>query len=80
MIVGYEVSTRIGEAVMPSHYRFWHTTGTVGCYGAAAAAAGDGGVPAPTLRGARSCFAPATPRSCWAGSRNICWVNRLSGR
>jgi 2-methylcitrate dehydratase PrpD len=39
VIVGYEVSTRIGEAVMPSHYRFWHTTGTVGCYGAAAAAA-----------------------------------------
>jgi 2-methylcitrate dehydratase PrpD len=24
---------------MPSHYRFWHTTGTVGCFGAAAAAA-----------------------------------------
>jgi len=39
VVVGYEVSTRIGEAVMPSHYRFWHTTGTVGCFGAAAAAA-----------------------------------------
>ncbi len=39
VIVGYEVSTRIGEAVMPSHYRFWHITGTVGCLGAAAAAA-----------------------------------------
>jgi 2-methylcitrate dehydratase PrpD len=39
VIVGYEVSTRIGEAVMPSHYKFWHTTGTVGCFGAAAAAA-----------------------------------------
>ena len=39
VIVGYEISTRIGEAVMPSHYRFWHTTGTVGCFGAAAAAA-----------------------------------------
>ena len=39
VVVGYEVSTRIGEAVMPSHYRFWHTTGTVGCYGAAAAVA-----------------------------------------
>jgi 2-methylcitrate dehydratase PrpD len=24
---------------MPSHYRFWHTTGTVGCFGAAAAVA-----------------------------------------
>jgi 2-methylcitrate dehydratase PrpD len=39
VIVGYEVSTRIGEAVMPSHYKYWHTTGTVGCYGAAAAVA-----------------------------------------
>lgn len=39
VIVGYEISTRIGVAVMPSHYRFWHTTGTVGSFGAAAAAA-----------------------------------------
>lgn len=39
VIVGYEVSTRIGDAVMPSHYRFWHTTGTVGTFGAAAAVA-----------------------------------------
>lgn len=39
VIVGYEVSTRIGEAVMPSHYKFWHTTGTVGSFGAAAAVA-----------------------------------------
>lgn len=37
--VGYEISTRIGAAVQPSHYRFFHTTGTVGCFGAAAAAA-----------------------------------------
>jgi 2-methylcitrate dehydratase PrpD len=39
VVVGYEVSTRIGDAVMPSHYRFWHTTGTVGTFGAAAAVA-----------------------------------------
>jgi 2-methylcitrate dehydratase PrpD len=39
VIVGYEISTRLGEAVMPSHYRYWHTTGTVGAFGAAAAAA-----------------------------------------
>jgi len=39
VIVGYEISTRIGEAVMPSHYKYWHTTGTVGSFGAAAAAA-----------------------------------------
>ena len=39
VIVGYETSTRIGEAVMPSHYKYWHTTGTVGAFGAAAAVA-----------------------------------------
>jgi len=39
VIVGYEVSTRIGEAVMPAHYKYWHTTGTVGTLGAAAAVA-----------------------------------------
>ncbi|RYI91594.1 MAG: MmgE/PrpD family protein, partial [Acetobacteraceae bacterium] len=36
---GYEVSCRIGMAVQPSHYRMWHTTGTVGTFGAATAAA-----------------------------------------
>ena len=39
VIVGYEVSTRIGESVMPSHYNYWHTTGTIGSFGAAAAVA-----------------------------------------
>ncbi|MEJ1978340.1 MAG: MmgE/PrpD family protein [Acetobacteraceae bacterium] len=39
IVVGYEVSTRIGLAVQPSHYRFWHTTGTIGTFGAAAAVA-----------------------------------------
>ncbi|MBW8269156.1 MmgE/PrpD family protein [Caldovatus aquaticus] len=39
MVAGYEVSCRIGRAVQPSHYRFWHTTGTVGTFGAAAAVA-----------------------------------------
>jgi len=37
--VGYEISTRIGAAVQPSHYRFFHTTGTAGVFGGAAAAA-----------------------------------------
>ncbi|MBM3570220.1 MAG: MmgE/PrpD family protein, partial [Alphaproteobacteria bacterium] len=37
IVVGYEISTRIGVAVNPAHYRFWHTTGTVGTFGAAAA-------------------------------------------
>ena len=39
VIVGYEISTRLGVAIMPSHYKYWHTTGTVGSFGAAAAAA-----------------------------------------
>jgi 2-methylcitrate dehydratase PrpD len=39
VIVGYEISTRIAAAVNPAHYRFWHTTGTVGTFGAAAAVA-----------------------------------------
>jgi 2-methylcitrate dehydratase PrpD len=36
MVAGYEVSCRIAQAVQPSHYDFWHTTGTVGTFGAAA--------------------------------------------
>lgn len=39
IVIGYEVSTRIGAAVQPAHYRFFHTTGTAGVFGAAAAAA-----------------------------------------
>jgi 2-methylcitrate dehydratase PrpD len=39
VIAGYEVSTRIGAAIQPAHYRYFHTTGTVGCLGAAAAGA-----------------------------------------
>jgi len=37
--VGYEISTRIGAAMGRAHYRYWHNTGTIGCFGAAAAAA-----------------------------------------
>ncbi len=36
--VGYEAALRIGEAVNPSHYRFWHPTGTAATFGAAASA------------------------------------------
>ncbi len=39
MVAGYEVSCRVGLAVQPSHYRYWHTTGTVGTLGAATATA-----------------------------------------
>lgn len=36
---GYEAGGRIGESVIPESYFFWHTTGTAGTFGAAAAAA-----------------------------------------
>ncbi|MCD2513246.1 MmgE/PrpD family protein [Comamonas endophytica] len=39
VIVGYEVSTRIGQILGRAHYRYWHNTGTAGTFGAAAAAA-----------------------------------------
>ncbi len=39
VIVGYEISTRIAEAMGRAHYRYWHNTGTIGCFGAASASA-----------------------------------------
>ncbi|MEL7154404.1 MAG: MmgE/PrpD family protein, partial [Pseudomonadota bacterium] len=39
IIAGYEVSNRIARDVNPTHYRHWHTTGTVGHFGATIAAA-----------------------------------------
>ena len=39
VVVGYEVSTRIGAAMGRAHYRYWHNTGTIGSFGACAAAA-----------------------------------------
>jgi len=39
IVAGYEVSNRIARAINPAHYRYWHTTATVGYFGAAVAAA-----------------------------------------
>jgi 2-methylcitrate dehydratase PrpD len=39
VIVGYEISTRIGAAMGRAHYKYWHNTGTIGVFGACAAAA-----------------------------------------
>ncbi len=39
VILGYEISTRIGVVLGRAHYRYWHNTGTVGVFGAASAAA-----------------------------------------
>ena len=39
IVIGYEISTRIGAAMGRPHYKYWHNTGTIGCFGAAAACA-----------------------------------------
>jgi 2-methylcitrate dehydratase PrpD len=39
VVVGYEISTRIGAAMGRAHYRYWHNTGTIGVFGACAACA-----------------------------------------
>ncbi|MFA7439182.1 MmgE/PrpD family protein [Castellaniella sp.] len=44
LVAGYEVGARVGMAVMPSHYRFWHSTATNGTFAAAAAAARAAGL------------------------------------
>ncbi len=38
VIAGYETSNRMAVAVNPAHYEYWHTTGSIGTFGAAAAA------------------------------------------
>jgi len=39
VVAGYETAVRVGMAVMPTHYRFWHSTATNGTFGAAATTA-----------------------------------------
>lgn len=39
VVLGYEISTRIGVVMGRPHYQYWHNTGTMGSFGAAAAAA-----------------------------------------
>lgn len=38
IVIGYETTLRIGRAVGPGHYAFWHNTATCGIFGATAAA------------------------------------------
>lgn len=38
IVAGYEVAIRLGEAVSPSHYFYWHNTGTCGTFGSCVAA------------------------------------------
>ena len=37
IVLGYDVAIRIAEAVNPSHYRYWHPTGTCGVFGSTTA-------------------------------------------
>ena len=50
LVAGYEVAVRVGMAVMPTHYRFWHSTATNGTFGAAASAASALGLDAAKAR------------------------------
>ncbi len=45
VVAGYEISNRIGAAINPAHYQYWHTTGTVGAIGSVVAAAVALGLP-----------------------------------
>lgn len=38
IVIGYETTIRIGRAAGTGHYAYWHSTGTCGTFGAAAAA------------------------------------------
>ena len=37
LVLAYEVAGRIGKAIMPSHYKYWHPTGTLGTIASAVA-------------------------------------------
>jgi 2-methylcitrate dehydratase PrpD len=50
VVAGYETAVRVGMAVMPSHYRYWHSTATNGTFGAAATAASAMGLDAGGAR------------------------------
>jgi len=38
VVLGYEISTRVGMVMGRAHYKHWHNTGTMGAFGAASAA------------------------------------------
>jgi 2-methylcitrate dehydratase PrpD len=39
LVLAYEVAGRIGRVIMPSHYKYWHPTGTLGTIASAVVAA-----------------------------------------
>jgi 2-methylcitrate dehydratase PrpD len=52
VVTGYEVGCRVAADLGPEHYARWHTTGTAGSLGAAAAAAEVLGIGEPTFANA----------------------------
>ena len=73
VVLGYEVSTRIGVTMGRAHYRHWHNTGTVGTFGAAASAAGLLG-----LHGASFAHALATAATFAAGLQQAFRMDSMS--
>lgn len=65
IVAGYEVSNRIARAVNPAHYEHWHTTATVGHFGAAVAASVAAG-----LSARETAHAMATVATMAAGLRH----------
>ena len=60
-VLGFEISVRVGMTVMPSHYKYWHSTATNCTFGAAVAAGKNYGlnkeqiINALGLAGAQAC-------------------------
>jgi 2-methylcitrate dehydratase PrpD len=73
VVAGYEVSNRIGVAVNPAHYTDWHTTATVGHFGAAAAVASLLGLDA-----VRTAHALATAATMAAGLQQAFRADAMS--
>ena len=74
VIVGYEISTRIGAAMGREHYRYWHNTGTIGCFGAAAAASAAV-TPASAARPAcRGFDIESMRKACWSPAEKVATV------
>ena len=65
IVAGYEVSNRIARTINPAHYEHWHTTATVGHFGAAVAAGRVAG-----LSGKQVAHAMASVATMAAGLRH----------
>lgn len=73
VVLGYEVSTRIGVVMGRAHYQYWHSTGTVGTFGATSAAASI-----EQLKGERFAHALATAGTFAAGLQQAFRMDSMS--